>query len=315
MEDEEIEKELANVEALTLELRQSAADMRKEEDDDMQDLVASAGDEQMQKAFEVSKDAEASRNFFKGTKIFISRECPRKPLAFIIRSLGGEVSWDKELFPGGTFNLDDDDVTHLIIDRPTAPQKLGRVAVQPQWIFDCCNFKGLLPTNDYVPGCELPPHLSPFVKETEYQPPEMEQMERKARAGDTLLGHGSDSEEEDEESDDEEEASDEDGETEEVPAKKVKVEEKESEKNGAEKAKRAVKEAKRDKKDQHQNELKAEERKLAKLSQTNKKRKRLLERIEKGERKDTGRKQRKENLQNYRKQIKNERGYLKESKK
>ena len=116
--------------------------MRKEEEDDMQDLVASAGDEQMQKAFEVSKDAEASRNFFKGTKIFISRECPRKPLAFIIRSLGGEVSWDKELFPGGTFNLDDDDVTHLIIDRPTAPQKLGRVAVQPQWIFDCCNFKG-----------------------------------------------------------------------------------------------------------------------------------------------------------------------------
>ena len=118
--------------------------MRKEEDDDMQDLVASAGDEQMQKAFEVSKDAEASRNFFKGTKIFISRECPRKPLAFIIRSLGGEVSWDKELFPGGTFNLDDDDVTHLIIDRPTAPQKLGRVAVQPQWIFDCCNFKGFV---------------------------------------------------------------------------------------------------------------------------------------------------------------------------
>merc|ERR1711976_1049020 len=115
---------------------------------------------------------------------------------------------------------------------------LGRVAVQPQWIFDCCNFKGLLPTNDYVPGCELPPHLSPFVKETEYQPPEMEQMERKARAGDTLLGHGSDSEEEDEESDDEEEeASDEDGETEEAPAKKVKVEEKEPEKNGAEKAK------------------------------------------------------------------------------
>jgi len=46
--------------------------------------------------------------------------------------------------------------------------------------------------------------------------------------------------------------------------------------------------------------LKAEERKLAKLSQTNKKRKRLLERIEKGERKDTGRKQK---LEAKRKQI------------
>ena len=43
-------------------------------------------------------------------------------------------------------------------------------------------------------------------------------MERKARAGDTLLGHGSDSEEEDEESDDEEdEASEGDDETEEAP--------------------------------------------------------------------------------------------------
>ena len=74
--------------------------------------------------------------------MFISRECPRKPLAFVIRALGGEVSWDKHLFPGATFDLDDDDVTHLIIDRPQAPHKLGRVAVQPQWAFDSANFKG-----------------------------------------------------------------------------------------------------------------------------------------------------------------------------
>ena len=44
---------------------------------------------------------------------------------------------------------------------------------------------------------------------------------------------------------------------------------------------RAVKTAGRDKKEQPKHELEAEEKKLAKLSQTNKKRKRLLERIEK----------------------------------
>jgi len=196
----------------------------------------------------------------------------------VIRALGGEVSWDKHLFPGATFDLDDDDVTHLIIDRPQAPHKLGRVAVQPQWAFDSANFKGLLPTNDYVPGAELPPHLSPFVKETEYQPPEQEEMERKIRAGDTLLGRESDEEEVDSESGEESE-----DEQEQPVAKKTKKE------PVGEVQPRAVKEAKRDKKEQPQNEIDDAERNLAKKAIVNKKRKRLLERIEKGERKDKGR--------------------------
>ena len=81
-------------------------------------LAAETGDEQLQKALTAEKCERSSRNIFAGVRAYISRECPRAPLAFCIRSLGGEVSWDKELFPGGTFDMDDEEVTHLIIDRP-----------------------------------------------------------------------------------------------------------------------------------------------------------------------------------------------------
>ena len=93
-------------------------------------------------------------------------------------------------------------------------------------------------------------------------------MERKIRAGDTLLGRESDEEEVDSESGEE---SDE----EQPVAKKTKKE------PVGEVQPRAVKEAKRDKKEQPQNEIDDAERNLAKKAIVNKKRKRLLERIEK----------------------------------
>ena len=45
-------------------------------------------------------------------------------------------------------------------------------------MFDCVNHRKLLPVEDYFPGVELPPHLSPFVKEEEgdYVPPERQAM-------------------------------------------------------------------------------------------------------------------------------------------
>ena len=108
--------------------------------------------------------------------------------------------------------------------------------------------------------------------ESEYQPPEHEEMERKMRAGDTLLGKESDEEEMDSESEDDDDEDDLEG-KEQPAAKKSKKE--------LPNAPRAVKEAKRDKKEQPAIEIADAERNLAKKAIVNKKRKRLLERIEK----------------------------------
>lgn len=58
------------------------------------------------------------KTLFKGKKIFINREVPREQLVFIIRCFGGEVSWDKLLFVGATFDEKDETITHQIVDRP-----------------------------------------------------------------------------------------------------------------------------------------------------------------------------------------------------
>ena len=49
-----------------------------------------------------------------------------------------------------------------------------RYYIQPQWVFDCVNARRQLPVEDYFQDAELPPHLSPFVEESEgdYVPPE-----------------------------------------------------------------------------------------------------------------------------------------------
>jgi pescadillo protein len=60
----------------------------------------------------------------------------------------------------------DDDATHQVVDRPLRSQmSANRNYVQPQWVFDCVNTGILLPVEDYLPGQELPPHLSPFVND------------------------------------------------------------------------------------------------------------------------------------------------------
>ncbi|KAJ5142858.1 uncharacterized protein N7515_001645 [Penicillium bovifimosum] len=121
---------------------------------------------------------------------YISREAPKAPLEFILRSFGcTRVGWASVL-GDGAFTHDESDprITHQIVDRPSLPQESlpaipaadenavqkvqpgtripGRTYVQPQWVWDCVNEGKLLRADLYAPGATLPPHLSPWVKPT-----------------------------------------------------------------------------------------------------------------------------------------------------
>lgn len=136
-------------------------------------------DESPEKIEELKEEAAKTNNLktlFKGLKFFLNREVPREPLVFVIRCFGGEVSWDKSLFVGSTFDEDDESITHQIVDRPSMDKQfISRYYIQPQWIFDSVNIKQLLPVNKFFMGETLPPHLSPFIdktKDQQYIPPE-----------------------------------------------------------------------------------------------------------------------------------------------
>ncbi|KAJ5757928.1 uncharacterized protein N7511_006622 [Penicillium nucicola] len=119
---------------------------------------------------------------------YISREAPKAPLEFILRSFGCKrVGWASVLGDGAyTHDETDPRITHQIVDRPQLPQESlpaipaadenavqtvkpgsripGRTYVQPQWVWDCINDGKLLRADLYAPGATLPPHLSPWVK-------------------------------------------------------------------------------------------------------------------------------------------------------
>ncbi|KAB0405317.1 hypothetical protein E2I00_010020, partial [Balaenoptera physalus] len=131
---------------------------------------------------------EKHKKLFEGLKFFLNREVPREALAFVIRSFGGNVSWDKSLCIGATYDVTDSGITHQIVDRP---------GQQTPVIGRCSG------VSDYFPGVQLPPHLSPFVseKEGDYMPPEKLQLLALQRG--EHPGNLNESEEEDEEEDDE----------------------------------------------------------------------------------------------------------------
>jgi pescadillo protein len=100
---------------------------------------------------------------------------------FNLRAFSGQVSWDKQLALGSTYQENDETITHHIIDRPLAGKTyINRVYVQPQWVFDCINENMLLPVDNYLPGAVLPPHLSPFTETNEsgYVPPEKQRLNK-----------------------------------------------------------------------------------------------------------------------------------------
>uniref|UniRef100_A0A1A8J994 Pescadillo homolog n=1 Tax=Nothobranchius kuhntae TaxID=321403 RepID=A0A1A8J994_NOTKU len=184
--------------------------------------------EKMEAREKEQKQLEAQKKLFDGLKIFLNREVPRESLAFIIRCFGGQVSWDKSVSIGSTFDVTDETITHQIVDRPNFDkQYINRYYVQPQWVYDCVNAKILLPVEDYFLGVTLPPHLSPFVEEKEgdYVPPEKLRIMALQRGEKPAQEQEEDDDEEEEEDDDDEEEEEEGGDDE------VDEEEKAEEKN------------------------------------------------------------------------------------
>ncbi|XP_014483595.1 PREDICTED: pescadillo homolog [Dinoponera quadriceps] len=148
----------------------------QDEETEIDNFSNEADSSKMEAARVEAEKIRKLKTLFSGKKIFINREVPREPLVFIIRCFGGEVSWNKSLFIGATFDEEDETITHQIVDRPQMDkQYISRFYVQPQWIFDSVNSKELLPVEKYLMGAVLPPHLSPFTdaqQDQTYIPPE-----------------------------------------------------------------------------------------------------------------------------------------------
>jgi len=167
--------------------------------------------EAMEKARLESEARDRQSKLFTGLRFFLGREIPREPIVFMIRAVGGEVSWDSSVAPGATFSESDETITLQVCDRPTVSNKiLGRFYVQPQWIFDSINRRERCGEADYALGETLPPHLSPFLAERrigDYVPPEQRVLEE---------GEKEEKEEAEEDEEDDEDEEDEDDEDENI---------------------------------------------------------------------------------------------------
>lgn len=239
-------------------------------------------------------DGQTSGLFSKWT-VFLSRETPREPLEFILRSFGCKrIGWDAVLGDGAfTENELDTSITHQLVDRPPQTQPAvvdgeeasaiaargrvaGRTYIQPQYVWDCINANRIIPPAEYAPGALLPPHLSPWVKVGAYDPtaplPEDEEMADEEVEGDDN-GMTEDLEEGDVEMEDdveeEDEEDQEESEDEEEVARRLHQKELEAEVAGV---KAPVEPKKKSKKSKAQRE-EEEQKEMQKIMMTKKKRK------------------------------------------
>nr|CAB3264779.1 pescadillo homolog [Phallusia mammillata] len=279
---DENEKSLEVVASLNMPLAQFQDANDQEEDaaadEEVQDLLKEGLTETQEEDQKKSEDEIKQRKLFEGCKMFLSREVPREAMVFIIRSFGGEVSWDITAGLGSTFSIDDEKITHQIVDRPMNEKPyISRYYVQPQWIFDSVNAKMQLPVKGYLPGDVLPPHLSPFVNEENgaYVPPERQKVIALQRGEDP--GINADEDELSEEDESEEEQEEEDGEGDEENVEENIDEENESPVVAITPGKKDV-----DRK-LNPDQIAAEEKRLA-VMMIPKKQRRLYEKIKYGER-------------------------------
>ncbi|KAL8567297.1 hypothetical protein ACOMHN_023340 [Nucella lapillus] len=220
------EEEAERMEALTHSLLTSGGDV-VEEDEEVDPLLA--GDhmdqtDQLDRARLELKEVKDLTSLFAPCKFFLSREVPRESFTFIIRSFGGQVSWDERVCSGATYQEGEEGITHQIVDRPKLmSQHFNRCYVQPQWVVDSVNAGRRVAVRDYVVGAALPPHLSPFLQEDqgEYVPPEKQRMIRNLQHTEEEGEDGGD-DDDDGDHDEEEASEDSEEETEDAAASKRK---------------------------------------------------------------------------------------------
>ncbi|XP_040050674.2 pescadillo [Gasterosteus aculeatus] len=215
---------------------------------------------------EEQKQQEIEKKLFEGLKIFLNREVPRESLAFLIRCFGGQVSWDRSVCIGSTYNVTDETITHQIVDRPNIDkQYINRYYVQPQWLYDCVNAKILLPVEDYFLGVTLPPHLSPFVEEKDgdYVPPEKLKIMALQRGEKPVRAQEEEEEEEEEDDSEEEEEEEEDEDEDKVEEKSLKKMEEQRSQGNSLPVKVTAGKVKVDNLERLEQEEKAEEKRLA----------------------------------------------------
>ncbi|XP_053509634.1 pescadillo [Ictalurus furcatus] len=202
----------------------------EEEEAEMDHFPAEGEDmEKMEVREKAQHEEDKHKKLFEGLKFFLNREVPRESLAFVLRCFGAQVSWDKSLCIGSTYDITDETITHHVVDRPSLDkQHINRYYIQPQWVYDCVNAKMLLPVEDYFLGVTLPPHLSPFVEEKDgdYVPPERQKLLSLQRGEKPVAEQDEEEEEEEEEEDEEEDDEEEEEEEEEEEAKLKDMEQK-----------------------------------------------------------------------------------------
>jgi pescadillo protein len=114
--------------------------------------------------------SSASNSLFNSLHIYISRETPGDALTFLLCFHVSSLSTDPTAGPS-PYSESDTRITHQICDRGKLPANLvpGRKYVQPQWVVDSINRCERVDESAYLPGAELPAHLSPFVEKQDWK--------------------------------------------------------------------------------------------------------------------------------------------------
>ncbi|CAA9988103.1 pescadillo-like protein [Plasmodium knowlesi strain H] len=120
----------------------------------------------------IDEENDTLKDLFKNQVYYIHTDMPLDILSLIILSSGGAIGWNSPYSP---YQREDERITHEILEpygeaKQMGQEKIERMYVQPQYIFDCLNRKKILPCSDYsVDVINLPVHLSPFIEDDNFK--------------------------------------------------------------------------------------------------------------------------------------------------